>query len=135
VTTAPYVYRIASVLRVVDGDSFWAYCDVGFYETKLINVRLMGVDCPEKRQGSAFERRTAFNAQQFTALWLTPREGVSLWVRTEKDPDNFGRWLGDVWGENGESAQNLGSALIIAHLATEYPTRWHEVYDPERNKP
>jgi endonuclease YncB( thermonuclease family) len=143
VTTAPYVYRIASVLRVVDGDSFWAYVDVGFYETKLINIRLMGVDCPEKRQGSPFERRKAAEAARFTGQWLADVDEAfdligaeSYWVRTEKDPDNFGRWLGEVWREDENAAPRyLTGALVAAQFAVRWPTRWHEVYDPERNKP
>jgi micrococcal nuclease len=135
VTTAPYVYRIKSVLRVVDGDSFWAYVDVGFRETKLIEVRLSGVDCPEKRQGSAFERRKATEAQDYTARWLANSAGT-YWVRTEEDPDNFGRWLGFVWWEDGEyNSAVLAGDLIRQSLATLYPKRWHETHDPNRDTP
>lgn len=125
-----YVYKAKDILKVTDGDTFWLYLNVGFYETHLTNIRLLDYDCPELNRGSAFEKERASVAKAITTEFLA--NGVlsgSLYVRTEKDPDSFGRWLGEVWIETATSYRLLGKALEELNLATVWPTRWREVYD------
>jgi endonuclease YncB( thermonuclease family) len=130
-TTREYAYRISAVEKVTDGDTFWLRLDVGFRETLLVDCRLDGWDCPETNRGSDYEKQQAKVAKQVTADFLTnvPTDAV-LWVRTEKDPDDFGRWLGDVWQETPDGTQtHLGGVLGAQQLASVWPTRWHEEYD------
>lgn len=130
-TTQAYVYRVAEVVKVTDGDTYWLRLDVGFRALLLIDCRLLGWDAPEMNRGSAFEKQRARVAQQVATDWLTAAIVKGLWIRTEKDPDDFGRWLGDLWTENadGSVADHLGLALASQSLASAWPTRWHEVYD------
>jgi endonuclease YncB( thermonuclease family) len=130
VTTQPFVYQVADVLRIVDGDTFWLYCSVGFHETVLVDVRLLGFDCPEKNSGDDYEKQQAAKATAVTVEFLTTAPGV-LWVRTEKDPDSFGRWLGEVWREADDGTRTLlGDVLRAEGLASIWPTRWHEEFEP-----
>lgn len=133
VTTQDYVYRVTEVTRVVDGDTYWLRLDVGFRQEQLTEIRLYGVDCPERHRGSVFEKAEAKRATQEAEEWLAGAHarGV-LWVRTHKDPDDFGRWLGEVWADNDtvpEGREMLGDYLKDIGLATTWPTRWHDVYD------
>src|SRR5215207_1776892 len=128
-TTQQYVYKITSLLRVVDGDSIWLYLDGGFRMTLLVNLRLAGVDCPEMNSRSEYERLRAREAKAMTTQFLTLGGDKTWWVLTEKDPDSFGRWLGTIWREDFESAEFLGDVLVAAELATRWPTRWRDVYD------
>jgi micrococcal nuclease len=135
-TTAPYVYRVANVVRVVDGDTYDLALDVGFRVLMTLRIRLLGYDCPESRKGSAFERGAASSAKAEAAAWfasvdLAPAGGV-LWVRTEKDPDDFGRWLGEVWMEDDRGGRPtlLGNWLRSLSLASVWPKRWREEFDP-----
>jgi endonuclease YncB( thermonuclease family) len=131
-----YVYKITEVVKVTDGDTYWLRVDVGFRETVLINVRLLGYDCPEAHKGSEFEKAQAALARDLAAKYLLPwtiagAEGT-LWIRTEKDPDNFGRWLGDLWWEfstKPDTELHLGEYLRKEDLASIWPTRWHEEFD------
>lgn len=128
--TIPYVYPVSEVVRVVDGDTYWLRLDVGFRETLLVNVRLSGFDCPELRSGSAYERAQGAVARDFAASFFRDLAGDHLYIRTEKDPDDFGRWLGDVWIDPPDgTAVHLGARLYELNLATRWPTRWREVYD------
>src|SRR4051812_33725812 len=117
-----YVYTVEEVVRVVDGDSGWLRLDVGFRQTMLVNYRALGIDCPEKTRGSAFEKAEAKHAEIVAREWLTARH---LQVRTEKDPDNFGRWLADIW--DIDSGEHLATHLKSLGLASEWPKRWREV--------
>ena len=119
-----YIYRIAEVVKVTDGDTYWLRVDVGFRALVLINVRLNGYDCPEAHRGSDFERAEAVRARDYADNFLT--SDLGLWVRTQKDPDSFGRWLGDIWNQYGTG---LGEYLASYRLAAIWPTRWRDEYD------
>lgn len=120
----PHVYPLVSLLRVVDGDTLWAHLDVGFRATHLTWLRLTGVDTPEINSGTAAERAAGKAAREFAVAWLEARAG-GLFVRTQRDPDHFGRWLGTVLDGAGET---LSAALLAAGHAVPYPgPRWREV--------
>lgn len=128
-TERQYVYKITEVVKVTDGDTYWLRVDVGFRGTLLINVRLMGYDCPEARRGSEYERAQAVAARDAAETFLT-RVTLDSWVRTEKDPDNFGRWLGHIWQEPEPGVVwPLGNWLRDLKLASVWPTRWREEFD------
>ena len=127
-TTQQYVYRIVKVVKVTDGDTYWFELDVGFRMTALVNIRLSGWDCPERTKGSLYERQQAKYATGYADAWLLTAK--TLWVQTQPDPDDFGRWLGIIWTEAADGTPSyLGNYLAGLQLATPWPTRWREVYD------
>jgi micrococcal nuclease len=128
-TTAPYVYPVVRVDQVVDGDTFDLVLDVGFHLHATVRCRLLGYDTPELHHGSSNERARGQQAKAITAAWFGQPDR-RYWVRTEKDPDSFGRWLADTWSELGDDVSRLGDVLSTEELATMWPTRWREVYDP-----
>lgn len=133
-TSQPYVYPITEVVKVTDGDTYWFRVDVGFRALVLVNCRLLGFDCPERTKGSAYEREQGAEATGVAGEFLYAPNRASLWVRTEKDPDNFGRWLGEVWREEGGERTLLGDVLRAKKLASVWPTRWHEEFDQTTSK-
>jgi micrococcal nuclease len=106
--TVDYVYRVAGIRKVVDGDTIDAVLDVGLNLTATIRFRLLGVDTPERGQPGADE------ATAFVRVWLADSHGLT--VRTQK-ADSFGRWLGDLHREDGTC---LSRALLDAGLAVPY---------------
>lgn len=116
-----YTYRVVKVDRVVDGDTYWVYLDVGFRQYAYVNIRLNGYDTPEARGPSDGEKAAANRAREFATSFLA--EGCR--VRTYKDPDSFGRWLADVYSPEGES---LGALLARDGLASVWPSRWRGTY-------
>lgn len=129
----PHTYRVAEVHKVTDGDTFWLYLDVGFYLTHLTHIRLHGYDTPEKfKPSSPDEAAAAQAATGYVTRWFewaltSPR--VSLWVRTEPDPDSFGRWLGQIWAQDDEfgTVEELGALLFSRGLASVWPQRWRDL--------
>jgi endonuclease YncB( thermonuclease family) len=122
-TTLQYVYRVAEIVKVTDGDTYWLRLDVGFRQEILIDCRLDGWDAPKMTKGSDYEKQQAKIARQVACDWLTAALKVGLWIRTEKDPDSFGRWLGELWTEtSGTVTDHLGMALASQKLASAWPT-------------
>ena len=136
--TDRYTYPILAA-EVIDGDTFRLTIDVGLRLTAKIPVRLNGWDTPEKRSTSTrkvseAEKQAALRAESCADDWLFYRlddvamDRCSLWVRTEKDPEVYGRWLGDVWAEDEHGVIHLGEELAQHDLATRWPERWYQVF-------
>ena len=112
-----YDYRIANVIRVIDGDTFVleleSEIDFGFYviDTKrwTTRFRLYGIDCPELHTAAGTD------AKEFAENWLADN-AEKLRARTYK-ADDFGRWLADVYWLGDDGAYNyLRQALRAAGL-------------------
>lgn len=131
-----YIYRVNRVVHLVDGDTLHAELDLGFRLTATLPIRLFPWDTPELHaaKASPYEKRQAAKARSLTEAWVERNANEHMWVETQKDPESFGRWLGDLYVESAELA-TLGEALYAAGLATHWPTRWYEQHDPQRNKP
>mgnify|MGYP003393032177 CR=1 FL=1 len=90
----------ATVARVVDGDTFDATVDVGFYHYTQQRFRLMGYNAPEVH---GVEKPMGLQAKNALILALN---GDGVILRTFKG-DSFGRWLASVEIERGDLVEAL----------------------------
>ena len=60
----PYIYRIKSVHKVVDGDTIDAVIDLGFDISLTKRIRLAGVDTPESRTSDANEKKYGLESKE-----------------------------------------------------------------------
>lgn len=108
-----YEYQ-ATLVRIIDGDTFELDIDLGLHVHTRASVRLNGVDTPEtygvRRDSKEWRRGQA--AKTFADQWLASH-GPRLRVRTFKDrTEKFGRWLVEI--EDPESGEALGEQLVAA---------------------
>jgi micrococcal nuclease len=98
-----YEYR-ATLVRLIDADTFRMDIDLGMYVHNMANVRLVGVYAPEL---STPEGKMA---RDTVAEWwggsIDPTDPVIL--RTEKDRKSFDRWLGTLYLHD----ENLNLAIV-----------------------
>ncbi|WNM54535.1 endonuclease [Staphylococcus phage S-CoN_Ph23] len=99
--------------NVVDGDTIDILLDLGFKTTAERRVRLLNVDTPERGQENYKE------ATDFTKSCVENKE---IYVQTYKS-DVFGRYLANVWYEDGEYC--LNDELRNAGLLKEN-SKWNE---------
>ena len=85
--TPTYIYR-ATLVRVVDGDTYELLIDLGMRVAHRALVRLHGFYAPESRTAEG-QAATARASELLT--------GQSLVVQTFKDQQTFARWLADVY--------------------------------------
>lgn len=134
-----WLFSVAGVERISDGDSYWLFIDTGFRRASLENFRLMGYDTAEifSSQASAYEKEKGHEAKQAAIDWFDAKQmnGDTIWVRSYKDDDAYGRWLGDFWtGTPTMVEDDLGEHLEYLGLAVRSPdgkVKWRDVYDPE----
>lgn len=109
-----FVFR-ARVRRIVDGDTLDVEIDQGMNCRHIARIRLLGIDCPEKRGET---RAAGLDAMQWVADWCCSPERNANWplvIQTEKG-DAFGRFLAHVWcAKTGlhlnSEIQNAGHAV------------------------
>lgn len=127
-------FPVLSLHKVTDGDTYWAYVDMGLRQIALIEIRLDGFDTPERTKGTTFERKQAVVASDLAKSWwlrfMADGTAAEVWVETEPDPERYGRWLGKVYAEFLDGTRRyLGDALREQSLASIWPTRWRDEYD------
>lgn len=84
----------ARVVKVIDGDTFIANVDVGFYMYSHQHLRLLNYEAPEIRGA---ERKLGLLAKAKLEEHLPV--AMEIRIRTEKS-DSFGRWLAEVMWES-----------------------------------
>jgi len=117
-TKDPYVYRIKSVLKVVDGDTIDASIDLGFDISLEKRIRLAGIDAPESRTTNLKEK--AFGLESKEWLKKTLEGAKDIIIKTEK-PDStekYGRIIGHLFVNDQETS--LNNQMIAEGYALEY---------------
>jgi micrococcal nuclease len=99
---APYTYRIKSVERVLDGDTFDALLSLGFHARLLIRIRLADIDTWELKPIQDDPR--GHLARTATAQWLMcatrPLATTTQPTTRTPTPDGgFGRWAARIHDE------------------------------------
>ncbi len=98
-----YRYR-ATILRVIDGDTYVTRVDLGFRTHMDMELRLHGWSCPELATAEGKQARD--RATQLLA-------DATVIVETFRDQRTFARWVADVY-TNGT---HLGKLLEAEGLA------------------
>ena len=114
----PYIYRIKSVLKVVDGDTIDASIDLGFDISLSKRIRLAGIDAPESRTTNLKEKALGLESKEW--LKKTLEDAKDILIKTEK-PDStekYGRIIGHLFINDQETS--LNNQMIAEGYALEY---------------
>lgn len=107
--------RIATVRRIVDGDTLDVMVDCGFRRYSIERLRLARINTPETR---GEERQAGLVSKSFVEAALPIGSRIAL-VSTKEDA--FGRWLSEVYYlDEMQVEQNLSDALLANGLAETY---------------
>lgn len=77
----------ARIVRWIDGDTFEAEVDLGFFVSYRSNFRAYGINAPEVRGAS---REAGLAARNYASTLAPPGSFVNL---TTTKADKYGRWL------------------------------------------
>ena len=114
----PYIYRIRSIHKVVDGDTIDADIDLGFDISLTKRIRLAGVDTPESRTSDANEKKYGLESKD----WLKKRceNAKDILIKTElpDSTEKYGRIIGHLF-INGEET-SLNNQMIAEGYAWNY---------------
>ena len=112
---SPYSYRVKSIKKIIDGDTFDCIMDLGFDVLLEARVRMMGIDTPESRTRDLEEKKYGKMASNFLSDAIKDAEVVAL--RTHKDSKGkYGRILGEIICDG----VNINQVMVETHLAVAY---------------
>jgi len=117
-TKDPYVYRIKSITKVVDGDTIDADIDLGFDISLTKRIRLAGIDTPESRTRDLEEKALGLESKEW--LKKTLEGAKDILIKTEK-PDStekYGRIIGHLFINDQETS--LNNQMIAEGYALAY---------------
>lgn len=118
-----YIYR-ATVVRVTDGDTYRLSVDLGFKVSIVIDLRVLGLFCPEVKGPS---REAGERARVFAENLLPV--GAPVLVQTTqlagRDVKTFDRYVGDVF----IGGCSMAGLMVAAGMGSIAPTTAHLTSD------
>jgi len=121
----PYIYRIKSVLKVVDGDTIDAAIDLGFDISLTKRIRLAGIDTPESRTTDVKEKALGLEVKEWLKKKLEGQTDIIVKTELPDSTEKYGRILGHLYiGDKEVSAVNkkksVNNQMIEEGYAWEY---------------
>jgi len=114
----PYIYRIKSVLKVVDGDTIDADIDLGFDISLTKRIRLAGIDTPESRTTDAYEKKLGLEVKDWLKERLNFAKDILIKTELPDSTEKYGRIIGHLF-INGEET-SINNQMISEGYAWEY---------------
>lgn len=110
---------LATVQKVVDGDTVDLNVDLGFEVHSYRRIRLSDINTPELRDQDPIVKEAAYAAKAFVVSQL-PVDTKVLLVSTKYD--KYGRTLGKIWllDECGNATVEITAELLRLGHATPY---------------
>ena len=108
-----YKYN-AKVVRIIDGDTVDALCDLGFDVWIKKRIRLYGIDAPETRTRDLDEKKQGLVTKDRLTELLDSNNGA--FILKSHGVGKYGRCLGTIFIED----QNINELLISEGYARKY---------------
>ena len=102
----PYIYRIKSVGRVVDGDTIDADIDLGFDISLTKRIRLAGIDSPESRTTNLKEKALGLESKEWLKKSLEGAKDIIIKTEKPDSTEKYGRIIGHLFINGQETSLN-----------------------------
>ena len=117
-TKDPYVYRIKSVTKVVDGDTIDADIDLGFDISLSKRIRLAGIDTPESRTTNVKEKAMGLESKDWLKKTLEGAKDILIKTELPDSTEKYGRIIGHLFINGQETS--LNNQMITSGYALAY---------------
>ena len=113
-----YNYKIKKIERVVDGDTFDAFIDLGFNTLVKKRIRIYGINCPECRTRNKKEKEKGLLAKKFLQqIFESFENSISI---NSKGIGKYGRVLAEVKVDKIGEEKDVAEFMISNGHAEEY---------------
>ena len=114
----PYIYRIKSVTKVVDGDTIDADIDLGFDISLTKRIRLAGIDTPESRTTNVKEKAMGLESKEWLKKTLEGAKDILIKTELPDSTEKYGRIIGHLFINGQETS--LNNQMIAEGYALAY---------------
>ena len=102
----PYIYRIKSITKVVDGDTIDANIDLGFDISLTKRIRLAGIDSPESRTTNLKEKALGLESKEWLKKALEGAKDIIIKTEKPDSTEKYGRIIGHLFINGQETSLN-----------------------------
>ena len=102
----PYIYRIKSVTKVVDGDTIDADIDLGFDISLTKRIRFAGIDTPESRTTNLKEKALGLESKEWLKKTLEGAKDIVIKTEKPDSTEKYGRIIGHLFINGQETSLN-----------------------------
>ena len=117
-TKDPYIYRIRTISKVVDGDTIDADIDLGFDISLSKRIRLAGIDTPESRTTNAKEKAMGLESKEWLKKALEGAKDILIKTELPDSTEKYGRIIGHLFINGQETS--LNNQMITSGYALAY---------------
>ena len=114
----PYIYRIRTISKVVDGDTIDADIDLGFDISLTKRIRLAGIDTPESRTTNVKEKAMGLESKEWLKKTLEGAKDILIKTELPDSTEKYGRIIGHLF-INGQDI-SLNNQMIYEGYALAY---------------
>ena len=114
----PYIYRIRTISKVVDGDTIDADIDLGFDISLSKRIRLAGIDTPESRTTNIKEKAMGLESKEWLKKTLEGAKDILIKTELPDSTEKYGRIIGHLF-INGQDT-SLNNQMITSGYALAY---------------
>ena len=114
----PYIYRIRTISKVVDGDTIDADIDLGFDISLSKRIRLAGIDTPESRTTNVKEKAMGLESLEWLKKTLEGAKDILIKTELPDSTEKYGRIIGHLFINGQETS--LNSQMITSGYALAY---------------
>ena len=105
-TKDPYIYRIRTISKVVDGDTIDADIDLGFDISLSKRIRLAGIDTPESRTTNVKEKAMGLESKEWLKKTLEGAKDILIKTELPDSTEKYGRIIGHLFINGQETSLN-----------------------------
>ena len=102
----PYIYRIRTISKVVDGDTIDASIDLGFDISLEKRIRLAGIDTPESRTTNVKEKAMGLESKEWLKKTLEGAKDILIKTELPDSTEKYGRIIGHLFINGQETSLN-----------------------------
>ena len=102
----PYIYRIRTISKVVDGDTIDADIDLGFDISLSKRIRLAGIDTPESRTTNIKEKAMGLESKEWIKKTLEGAKDILIKTELPDSTEKYGRIIGHLFINGQETSLN-----------------------------
>jgi len=102
----PYIYRIRSIAKVVDGDTIDADIDLGFNISLSKRIRLAGIDTPESRTKDEYEKKLGLESKEWLKKKVEGAKNILIKTELPDSTEKYGRIIGHLFINNEVTSLN-----------------------------
>ena len=114
----PYIYRIRTISKVVDGDTIDADIDLGFDISLSKRIRLAGIDTPESRTTNVKEKAMGLESKEWIKKTLEGAKDILIKTELPDSTEKYGRIIGHLFINGQETS--LNNQMIYEGYALAY---------------